>query len=260
MRRSIVMLTTHYLPGAPCWIDVSSPDAERSDAFYAGLFGWRSTSLGPEHRDYRFCRIGGRTVAGISHATEDGPAAWLTYFRTPDADAAAKTIEQAGGTLLAPPRDIEGQGRMALFTDPDGARFAVWQPGETEGLGMVTEPGSLGWVELYAPDPAAARGFYEEVFGWSVTDVPMGGTSYPVISPAGGDETSSMAGIVRLRPHDDPHWLPYFEVPDCDAATAMAQQLGGTVQGPAASVEGVGRMAHLADPHGARFAVITSSA
>lgn len=254
------MLTTDYVPGVPCWLDVNSPDVERSAAFYTGLFGWRSITLGAEHRDYRFCQVDGKTVAGISHATEDNPAAaWLTYFQTPDADAIAKTIELAGGTVVSPARDIEGQGRMAVFADPAGARFAVWQPGETKGLGLVTEPGSLGWVELYAPDVAAARIFYEAVFGWTITDLPMGDTPYPVVYPAGGGESESMAGIAGLDPGDNPHWLPYFEVPDCDATVALAQELGGTVQAPAVSVEGVGRMALLVDPHGARFAVITSA-
>ncbi|WP_043617619.1 VOC family protein [Nonomuraea candida] len=255
------MLTTRYLPGSPCWIDVSSPDAQASAAFYTGLFGWDSISLGPEHMDYRFCRIAGRTVAGISPLTPSRQdAAWLTYFQAPDAGVIAKTIEQAGGTVLAAPREIAGQGGMALFADPEGAVFAVWQPGATKGLGLVTEAGSLGWVELYAPDPAAIRAFYRAVFGWRIEDLPMGDTSYPVISPAEGDESSAMAGIVQLQSGERAHWLPYFEVPDCDATVALARQLGGTVRAPAMTAEGVGRMAFVADPFGARFAVITSSA
>jgi predicted enzyme related to lactoylglutathione lyase len=255
------MLTTHYLSGSPCWIDVNSPDVEASNAFYTGLFGWQSLSLGPEHMNYRFCQVDGETVAGIAQAAEDNVTPeWLVYFRTPDADAVAKTIEQAGGTVLGAPRDIEGQGRMGVFADVAGARFAVWQPGATKGLGMVTDPGSLGWVELHVPDPAAVRPFYQAVFGWNIEDLPMGDTSYPVISPAEGGETSSMAGIVQLQPGGGPHWLPYFEVPDCDAAVSLAQRLGGTVRAPAMTTGGVGRMAFLADPFGARFAVITSSA
>ncbi|MFC4117602.1 VOC family protein [Nonomuraea zeae] len=255
------MLTIHYLPGSPCWIDVSSPDVEASNTFYTRLFEWRSLSLGPEHRDYRFCQVDGKTVAGIARAfPDDVGAEWLVYFRTADADAVAKTIEQAGGTVIRAPRDIEGQGRMGVFADPAGARFAVWQPGATKGLGLVTDPGSLGWAELHVPDPAAIRPFYEAVFGWRIEDLPMGDTSYPVISPAEGDETSSVAGIAQLQPGDTPHWLPYFEVPGCDATVALGQRLGGTVRAPATSTEGVGRMAFLADPFGARFAVITSSA
>jgi predicted enzyme related to lactoylglutathione lyase len=55
-----------------------------------------------------------------------------------------------------------------------------------------------------------------------------------------------------------PHWLPYFEVTDCDAAAATAAEQGGTVPIPPSSVEGVGRWALLTDPFGATFAVITS--
>ncbi|MFB9471913.1 VOC family protein [Nonomuraea salmonea] len=255
------MLTTAYLPGAPSWLDVTTPDLEASTAFYTGLFGWDSVSLGPAHSDYRFCQLGGRTVAGISpHLPPGGQAAWLTYFHTPEADAVAKQVEQAGGRLLAAPRDIEGQGRMAVFADPAGASFAVWQPGGTPGLGLVTEQGSLCWVELFKPDPGGVRDFYRAVFGWRIEDLPMGGETYPVITPAEGDESASVAGIVRLPEGERAHWLPYFEVPDCDATAALAQRLGGTLRGPATSTEGVGRMAFAADPFGAAFAVITSSA
>ncbi|MET7331516.1 VOC family protein [Nonomuraea sp. NPDC005650] len=254
------MLTTDYLPGAPCWIEVHTPDAEAADAFYTGLFGWQSGTLGPEFMDYRFCQVDGKTVAGISQVTGDEwRPAWVTYFQVPDCDVIAKTIEQAGGTVLFPPSDVEGQGRMAIFADPAGAVFAAWQPGRTKGLDLVTEPGSLGWVELYTPDPAAIRAFYQAVFGWRIEDMPMGDLSYPVISPAEGGETSAIAGIVQLQPGDTPHWLPYFEVPDCDATAAVAQRLGGTLEAPATDVEGVGRMAFLIDPHGARFAAITST-
>ncbi|MCK2216881.1 VOC family protein [Actinomadura sp. ATCC 31491] len=263
------MLTLPHLPGAPCWLDVSSPDVDASDAFYGGLFGWRSVSLGPGHRDYRLCRIGGRTAAGISHATPDGPAAsWLTYFLVADAEAAAKTVEQAGGAVAVPPRDIEGQGRMAVCADPAGARFAVWQPGRNEGVGLVAEPGSLSRVELRTSDPGGARSFYRAVFGWSVRDEPVGGTSRPVLFPAGGGAASAMGGIAALDGDDagggsdngdggEPYWLPYFEVRACDASAALAQQLGGTLR--AAAGQGAGRTAFLADPFGARFAITTGS-
>jgi predicted enzyme related to lactoylglutathione lyase len=57
---------------------------------------------------------------------------------------------------------------------------------------------------------------------------------------------------------DRPYWLPYFEVEDTDAVVAAAERLGAMVRMPATTIEGVGRMAKLADPYGARFAVIRS--
>jgi predicted enzyme related to lactoylglutathione lyase len=71
-------------------------------------------------------------------------------------------------------------------------------------------------------------------------------------------------GVVPLA--DDPteaesgaYWLPYFEVTDVDTVVAQAEELGGTVRLAAADVEGVGRIARLADPYGARFAVIKTA-
>ncbi len=154
------------------------------------------------------------------------------YFHTSDANATADAVKQAGGTIGAEPFDVFTAGRMAQFTDPAGARFAVWQPGETVGLDAVTDPGTLCWTELHTTDPAAARSFYQAVFGWVTQDMPMGDFSYTVICPAGGGDDSSQGGIMPLSPEMaaagiGTRWLPYFEVADCDAAVAIAAEQGG---------------------------------
>lgn len=251
------MLNTQYVPGSVCMLDYGSPDIPATVAFYSGTLGWSHHPVG---EGYGFFEADGKQVAGLGPFTEEGAGpAWMVYFHTADVDATAKAVEQAGGAVRVPPGDVMTEGRTAQFTDPAGAEFAVWQPGDFRGLGMVTEPGSLGWVELYVADPAAIRAFYRSVFDWRIEDMPMGDLSYPVIFPAEGDEQSGQGGIVQLQPGDRAHWLPYFEVPDCDAAAARAQDLGGTIRVPAGDIEGVGRMAFLTDPHGAPFAIITST-
>ncbi|GAA4514223.1 MULTISPECIES: VOC family protein [Nonomuraea] len=252
------MLTTEFLPGSPCWVDVGSPDIEATAGFYSDLFGWR---FQPAMEGYGFWQADGKTVAAAGSVMEEGAAAsWMVYFQTPDCDATAKAVELAGGLVRAQPFDIEGQGRMAQFTDPAGAEFAAWQPGGTRGLDVVTDPGSFAWAELFVPDTDGIRGFYRSVFGWRFDDVDMGDLTYPVVSPAEGGADSSMAGLVGLPPGDRAHWVPFFEVPDCDGVVARCQELGGTVRTPVDDVPGVGRIAYLSDPHGARFAVITSTA
>ncbi|MGW4473237.1 VOC family protein [Nonomuraea sp. NPDC004354] len=253
------MLTTQFLPGAPDWIDLGVPDVEAAAAFYRGVFGWAFQSAGPDAGGYGFFQQDGRTVAALGPLMEEGAtAAWTTYFATPDADATAKLVVQHGGRVRAEPFDVFTAGRMAHFTDPAGARFAVWQGGDTKGLDLVTEQGSLAWAELHVSDPAAVQPFYQAVFGWRVETVPMGPMDYIVISTAEGDD-ASFGGLAPLGEGDAPHWLPYFEVADCDATLARAQELGATVVMPAESVEGVGRFAAVDDPFGARCAIITSS-
>ncbi|MFE3450956.1 VOC family protein [Nonomuraea sp. NPDC059194] len=253
------MLTTQFLSGAPNWIDLGVPDVERAAAFYGGVFGWSFHSAGPDSGGYGFLQLDGKTVAALGPLMDEGAVAgWTTYFATPDADATAKLVEQHGGTVRMEPSDVFTVGRMAHFTDPAGAEFAVWQGADIRGLGLVTERGSLGWVELHVPDPAAVLPFYQAVFGWRVETMPMGSMDYLVVSTAQGDNPA-IGGLVPLEEGGKPRWMPYFEVADCDATLARAKELGGTVVMPAESVEEVGRFAAISDPFGAQFAIIASA-
>ncbi|MFE9403161.1 VOC family protein [Streptomyces sp. NPDC006530] len=260
------MLTSTQVPGGLNWLDLGTPDIDAAVTFYTGLFGWRFESAGPEAGGYGFLRQDGRTLAAIGPLTEEGArSAWTVYFRTVDADATAKAVEQAGGTVRVPPMDVFTEGRMAAFTDPAGAEFAVWEPRETDGLEIVNEPGSVSWIELYTTDAAAVKAFYGSVLGWETRDMPMGdGLTYSIAGPAGGGEQTMHGGIMQLpRANLDAgstsEWHPYFEVEDCDALVATAQGLGGTLIIAAMDAPGVGRIAMLLDPFGAPFALITSA-
>jgi len=260
------MLTTNYVPGAPNWVDLGSPDVEAATAFYRAVFGWEFQFAGPEAGGYGMLTLGGKTVAAAGPLMEAGAQpSWTLYFHTPDANATADAVKQAGGVVRAGPFDVFTQGRMAQFTDPGGALFAVWQPGETKGLDAVNDPGTLCWTELHTADPAAAASFYQAVFGWVTQDVPMGAFNYTLVRPNGGGEDSSQGGIMPISADMAAAgmaagWRPYFEVADCDAAVAKTAEQAGTVIMGAEDVPGVGRMASLADPAGALFAVITSAA
>ncbi|MEU4836043.1 VOC family protein [Streptosporangium sp. NPDC023615] len=252
------MLTTRYVPGAPNWIDLGTPDVDAAAAFYGSLLGWSFQSAGPHSGGYGFFELDGKVVAAAGPLTQEGAvSAWMPYFRTADADATAKAVEQAGGTVRIAPDDVFTKGRMAGFTDPGGAEFAVWQPGTIKGLDLVTENGSLAWLELYVPEPDAVQPFYHAVLDWRIQDIRFGDMPYLLLSTA-GDDSQDLGGVMRLQEGDRPHWLSYFEVADCDAAVDRVRELGGDVVAPAADIEDVGRFAVVTDPFGARFAVIAS--
>ena len=66
---------------------------------------------------------------------------------------------------------------MAVFADPTGAAFAVWQPAKMKGAELVNKPNSMGWNELATRDMGAATAFYTKVFPWTTktNDMPGGG-------------------------------------------------------------------------------------
>ncbi|WP_405997464.1 VOC family protein [Streptomyces sp. NBC_00829] len=256
------MLTTRFVTGSPNWLDLGTPDLDAATAFYGGLFGWTFQSAGPDAGGYGMYQQDGKTVAGaMTVAPEQGAPGWTLYFQSPDAEATAKAVEQGGGEVVFEPMDVFDLGRMAIFKDPGGAGFATWQPGKNKGLDFVNDPNSLCWAELYTEDQAAGLGFYQGVFGWETSTMPLpdGTGSYTMLNPAGAGAEAMFGGIVPLAAdptETGPSWLPYFEVRDCDATVAKAEELGGTIRMAPMDMEGVGRFAKLADPAGARFAVM----
>lgn len=159
--------------------------------------------------------------------------------------------------------DVADEGRMAILADRAGVPFGVWEPRGIKGLDVVTAPGALSWLELHTPDLPEAAGFFNAVFGWETTAIDMAGGSHTCVGPAGTEPSALFGGIVPLdrgpgETASGPHWLAYFEVPDPDAVVTSARELGGSVPAPATDLAGAGRFARLADPYGARFAVIRS--
>ena len=63
----------------------------------------------------------------------------------------------------------------------------------------------------------------------------------------------------RRTEQQEPRWIPYFDAADADDIAARVQANGGSVLMPAADVPDVGRIAWLADPFGAPFAVLKPS-
>ncbi|MER5984427.1 VOC family protein [Streptomyces sp. NPDC001787] len=258
------MLSPSFVDGAPNWIDLGTPDLDGATAFYRGLFGWDLLPGGPETGGYGMYTLGGRTAAGVMTVPDsESKSAWSVYFQTSDASATARKVEQAGGTVPFEPMDVMEFGRMAGFNDNAGAYFGVWQPKENPGLGVIQDPGSFLWAELYTPDVPAAAAFFRKVFGWRTEEMPFEGSdyTYTVLRTAGTGPDLGFGGLV---PFSDapaqaalgPHWLPYFTVDDVDAAVAEAARLGGRETLAAMDVPEVGRMANLADPYGAVFAVM----
>ncbi|WP_412079266.1 VOC family protein [Streptomyces xanthophaeus] len=256
-----------YKPGTPCWIDLMVPDQQAALDFYCDLFGWQG-EVGPaEQGGYSVCTLKGKPVAGIMKAMNpDGtvpdpmpPTVWTTYLATDSIDSTLKAVTDAGGTVMMPAMDVMELGRMAVITDPTGAVVGLWEAGSFDGAGIVNEHGALIWSELSTGDVPAAAAFYSAVLPVTTTASKMpGGEGYTEFLVA-GRAVGGMMNLDQLPPGTPPNWLAYFHVDDVDSIQAAATRAGGNVLAPAFDMA-AGRMAVLADPQGAPFAVITASA
>ena len=244
---------TTYAPGTPSWVDLASTDVEASKRFYSELFGWATrVAEEPEAMGYTTFLKNGKAVAAVGGQMDPSlPTTWTTYFATNDVDDSVSKVEAGGGKVLMPPLDVMGYGRMAVFADPGGAAFAVWQEGTMPGAELRNESGSFGWAELMTGDPRSAKSFYPSALGVSARDIDYTEGVYTLWEVGG----QAVAGMYQVTADEPPRWMVYFNVDDPDAVAAKVEQLGGTVAVPPTDTP-AGRFAAIGDPQGAYFSVI----
>ncbi|HEU4424410.1 MAG TPA: VOC family protein [Pilimelia sp.] len=112
--------------------------------------------------------------------------------------------------------------------------------------------GVPAFVEIGVPDLEKGRIFYEKLFGWTSTPLPVGTLTLHL----GGDN----AGAAReykigagMHPDPDPQIYVYFRVADLDATLARVVELGGETFPLRPGSPEAGRYAECRDNQGVIF-------
>ncbi len=222
-------------------------------------------------------------VAAIRSILEGAPPAamWNTYFWVDSADDAAAKVRDAGGAVVVEPFDFLDACRTAVFTDPEGAAFSVWEAKEHNGAELVNDPGAVVFNNLNTRDVEAARSFYGSLFGWQTAGIGGGAQGWTLpgygdwlerehhpglrrqMAEAGAPEGfEDVVGSIVPIPDDQAdtpaHWSVTFASADADATAAKATELGGRVivapfDAPWSTPTYTIRMTVIADPQGATF-------
>jgi predicted enzyme related to lactoylglutathione lyase len=252
---------TRHDPGSFSWTELATSDPRGARNFYGSLFGWSfvDSPMGSGPEDiYTRLQIDGDDVGALykmlpEQASQGMPPNWLCYVSVASADEAGRKVRELGGTVVAQPFDVMSYGRMAMFQDPAGAMFAVWQAGTHLGAQRVNEPGALSWCELATRNTEEAGRFYAGLFGWGL----KGRTDFPYTEFMLGQRAIGGMYALPLGTADiPPNWMVYFQTADCDGTAARAKSLQGeAIVGPK-DIPSVGRFAVLQDPQGATFSII----
>jgi predicted enzyme related to lactoylglutathione lyase len=123
-------------PGTPIWNELVTPDIPRATQFYAEVVGMGSESMPMGDDTYTVLKNAeGRQIGGAMNPPMDGvPPHWNVYFNVEDVDATVAKAGELGGQVVAPAFDVEGVGRMAVLSDPQGAMFNL-MAGDTTNAG-----------------------------------------------------------------------------------------------------------------------------
>jgi predicted enzyme related to lactoylglutathione lyase len=120
-------------PGAVAWCELATRAPGRAAAFYSALFGWEAQPPAVPGAAHATWQASGRPVGGMAEIpARSGEVAphWTVHFQVSDLDTAAERARALGGAVLHGPTDAPGLGRLLVLRDPQGAGFALLEPGE----------------------------------------------------------------------------------------------------------------------------------
>src|SRR6266567_3308705 len=249
------------------WYELITPDPVCAKAFYDAVVGWNIEAQPSGEMDYRMIgRADGRMAGRVMRLTDEMAShgarpIWLGYINVDDVDASVASVERAGGKVLLAAFDIPDIGRIAMVTDPQGAPFYVMKPvppaGRENEKSDVFSPSAeqrVGWNELSTSDPAAARKFYGDEFGWTSDDfMPMGEMGEYRFLKQNDQQIGAICGV---SPGQHPQWRYYIRVPSVEAAKAAAENGGGSIRMGPHQVPTSDWIVIGSDPQGAEFALV----
>ncbi len=116
--------------------------------------------------------------------------------------------------------------------------------------------GVFSWCELVTSDVEGAKSFYQDLFGWVMTDLPMEGMTYTMVK-AGDREVGGIMATPTECGEMPPVWGSYVTVDDVDEVAGKVEELGGKVLVEPRDIPDVGRFCVIQDPQGAFISAIT---
>jgi len=121
-------------PGGWIWNELATQDEKAALAFYEKAFGFSHDAMPMPDGTYYILKQGDKGRAGV-YKSKDAkmPTQWTPYVCVADADATATKAKSLGATVVMPPTDIPGVGRLALFIDPLTASIAILKPNPNMG-------------------------------------------------------------------------------------------------------------------------------
>jgi uncharacterized protein len=117
---------------------------------------------------------------------------------------------------------------------------------------IASTVGKFVWHEQVSSDPAQAKGFYTQLFGWGTETFKPGEIDYTMISSGGRNHGGFSKAMEGAPP---PHWLSHVQVEDIEATLEKAKSAGGKLAAGPFEMEEVGRMAIIGDPQGAYISI-----
>ena len=112
-------------PGSFIHMEIASTDPQKTRQFFEEVFDWEFEFM-PEMEYSTFVAPSG-PGGGLMAPLEDQSPGILNNLLSHNIDEDVKKIEQAGGRILQPKREIPGVGHWAVLQEPTGIVMALFE-------------------------------------------------------------------------------------------------------------------------------------
>lgn len=255
--------------GSFIWYELMTPDPAAAKRFYDAVVGWdiavNSVAPGIEYR--MIGRSDGGNAGGVLTLTDEmmsngARPTWLGYLYSNDVDAAVEAITADGGSVMMPPWDQPGVGRLAMVTGPESAPIYLMdplppddQPDAVSDVFSVDQAQHVRWNELWSSDPDRSIDFYRRQFGWSQDgEMDMGEMGkYRFVQT----RDVTVGAVMPLMPDvSGSMWNFYIGVDNIDRAAEAIKAGGGKVINGPMEIPGGEFALNAVDPGGAQIGFV----
>lgn len=247
------------------WYELMARDSEALRSFYQQVMGWTMVEQKANGESYPTFAVGDDYIGGLLNLSDEMAAqgarpTWLGYVGVDDVDDSARKVEELGGKLLMPPRDIPGVGRFAMVTDPQQIPFYIMR-GAVEGRSTAFSPDAVGrcsWNELTTPDQDGAITFYAALLHWENREsMAMSDTAEYKLLHLGDVMIGGVSPCTDEQSR--PGWTFYFRVPNIYQAIEKIKRNGGELLFGPHEVPGDDYIVIAEDPEGVIFGLAGKS-
>lgn len=264
MSIGIPAISTTIPAGIPCWVELATMDEAVTRDFYSRLFGWTyHLRRDPSTPTGRYLTASSKVfdASGLYHTWAGWPLGWTVRLSVPSIVNAAARVEQLGGKLVLGPVNVPHHGSVVHALDPSGAPVVLWQPPPSWDF-VSGLPSTFSSADLNTHDGTAADHFFSRLFNYKAVRI-GDGQGFDYVAWRLEQQPMLYRYVMGPEYHPDtaPHWVVYFEIDHArgtDATAGHALMLGGQVVAEPYDSPW-GRIAHLADPTGAIFAIVDRS-
>lgn len=148
---------------------------------------------------------------------------------------------------------------MGLLVMHGCATHQIIVPKVTPEATHLRLAGKFVWYDLFTTDIESTSRFYEELFGWTFSDIVSDKKIVKTISRNGIPIANAVYLDSKSSKENESQWLSYVSVDDVDRTLMISKKNNGTIFKEAKDLPDRGRVAIVKDPEGALFAIVTTS-